>query len=84
MKQCGWEDILPNDIQQSWNKLFSEIEELKTVQFPRYLQPESVLGMPELHVFTHMNNLAYGAVVYLENGKEARVVSAKARVAPLR
>ena len=88
MKRFGWDDTLPNEIQQSWEKLFSEIEELKTVQFPRCVQPESAFGSPELHVFADASNLAYGAVAYLvwccENGKEARIVSAKARVAPLR
>ena len=44
--------------------------------------------MPELHVFSDASILAYGAAAYLvwhcENGREARLVSAKARVAPLR
>ena len=88
MKRFGWDDTLPNEIQQSWKKLLSEIEELNTVQFPRCVQPESASGSPELHIFVDASNLAYGAVAYLvwccENGKEARIVSAKARVAPLR
>ena len=51
------------------------------------LQPYFAFGLPELHVFADANNLAYGAVAYLvwccENGKETRIVSVKARVAPL-
>ena len=88
MKKFSWDDPLPEDMQWSWNKLFSEIEELNTVQFPRCLQPKSSFGLPELHVFADASNLAYGAAAYLVwsgvNGKEVRLVSAKARVAPLR
>ena len=45
-------------------------------------------GTPELHVFADASVLAYGAAAYLvwpsSTGKEVRLVSAKARVAPLR
>ena len=67
--------------------MFAEIEDLKTVQFPRCLQPPSIFGSPELHVFADASILAYGAAAYLvwssSSGKEARLVSVKARVAPL-
>ena len=78
---------MQNKIQQPRDKLFSKIEELKAVQFPRYLRPYSAFGLPELHVFADSNNLANGAVAYLvwccENGKETRIVSARARGSPL-
>ena len=87
-KKFDWDDPLPREAQQSWKMLFSKIERLKTVQFPRCLQPERPTGLPELHVFSDASILAYGAAAYLvwhcENGREARLVSAKARVAPLR
>ena len=88
MKRFGCDDALPNEIQQFWNKLFSEIEELKTVQFPRCLQPEFAFGLPNLHVLADTCYLAYVSVAYLvwcrENGKEARIVFAKAGGALLR
>ena len=64
------------------------MKDLITVQFSRCLQPPSAQGTPELHVFADANVLAYGAAAYLvwssPTGKEVRLVSAKARVAPLR
>ena len=88
MKKFGWDDPLPKEMQLAWRKLFAEIENLNTVQFPRCLQPPSVHGSPELHVFADASISAYGAAAYLvwstPTGREVRLVSAKARVAPLR
>lgn len=89
MKKFEWDDLLPKEMQLVWTKLFfAEIEDLKAVQFPRCLQPLSVFGSPELHVFADASLLAYGAAAYLvwssSSGKEARLVSAKVSVAPLR
>ena len=88
MKKFEWDDPFPQEMQLVWGKLFRKIEDLKTVQFPRCLQSPSPIGSPELHVFADASNLGYGAASYLvwssSGGKEARLVSAKARVAPLR
>ena len=89
MKKFGWDDPLPGEMQASWERLFAEIGELETVQFVRCLQPTSAVGLPELHVFADASILAYGAAAYLvwsstSGERVARLVSAKARVAPLR
>ena len=88
MKKFDWDDPLPKESQQSWQRLFDDIEKLRTVQFPRCLQPEGSFGSPELHLFADASILAYGAAAYLVwptvNGKEVCLISAKARVAPLR
>jgi transposase InsO family protein len=88
MKKFEWDDLLPKEMQLTWRKLFTEIEDLKTVQFPRCLQPPSAFGFPELHIFADASILAYGAAAYLvwssSSGRKVRLVSAKARVAPLR
>ena len=88
MEKFGWDDPLPKEMQSNWRKLFAEIANLNTVQFPRCLQPPCVHGSPELHVFADASIFAYGAAAYLvwptSTGREVRLVSAKARVAPLR
>ncbi|XP_028404102.1 uncharacterized protein LOC114526780 [Dendronephthya gigantea] len=88
IKNIGWDDPLPSKLQLTWEKLFDVVKYLKNVQFPRCLQPRGSLGLPELHVFADASNLAYGAAAYLvwtqANGLEVRLISAKARVAPLR
>ena len=88
MKKFESDDLLPKEMQLTWRKLFTEIKDLKTVQFPRCLQPPSAFGSPELHVFADASILANGAAAYLvwssSSGREVRIVSAKGRVAPLR
>ena len=59
-----------------------------TVRFPRCLQPSNSLDSPDLHVFADASILAYGAVAYVvwssASGNKVHIVSAKARVAPLK
>ena len=64
-KQFDWDDLLPKKTGDTWKGLFEEIENLKEVEFPRCLQPEIVVGSPELHVFSDASQTAYGAVAYL-------------------
>ena len=88
MKKFSWDDPLPNELQAKWEGLFDDIQELMTVRFPRCLQPVNSLDSPDLHVFADASILAYGAVAYVvwpsANGNDVRIVSAKARVAPLK
>lgn len=87
-KHYDWDDLLPDDMVELWRNLFREIQSLKAVEFPRCLQPECVSGLSQLHVFADASGSAYGGVAYLlwptPEGPEVRLVSAKARVAPLR
>ena len=87
-KLFDWDDLLPKETGDTWKGLFEEIENLKEVEFPRCLQPEIVVGSPELHVFSDASQTAYGAAAYLvwltPEGPRVSFVSSKARVAPIR
>ena len=58
------------------------------MEFPRCLKPSITSGPPQLHVFADASINAYGALAYLlwptPDLPEVRLISAKARVAPLR
>lgn len=87
-KQFDWDDPLPEEIKDLWRNLFEDIEKLKGVKFPRCLKPSIRSGPSQLHVFADASISAYGAVAYLlwptPDVHEVRLISAKARVAPLR
>ena len=87
-KNFDWDDPLPDETIVRWQTLFKEIQGLRALEFPRWLQPENVSGDSELHLFADASGAAYGAVAYLlwptVNGPEVRLVAAKASVAPLR
>ena len=83
-----WDDQLPAEMQNSWRELFTDLRELETIQFPRCVKPPDAEGEPELHVFGDASSVAYGAAAYLlwptNHKPSVRLVSAKARVAPLK
>ena len=64
------------------------MENPKRVEFPRCLKPSITSGPFQLYVFVDASISAYGAVAYLlwppPDVPEGHLISAKARVAPLR
>lgn len=75
-------------MKELWRDLFADIERLKGVNFPRCLKPSITSGPSLLYVFADAIISAYGPVAYLlwptPDAPEVRLISAKARVAPLR
>lgn len=88
MTKFDWDDPLPEEMKNMWIKLFADIERLKQVEYPWCLNPSITTGTSELHVFADASISAYRAVAYLlwptQDIPEVHLVSAKARVAPLR
>ena len=84
-KQFDWDDPLPEEMKSLCTHLFADMEKLRCVKFPQCLKPTTTTGPSQLHVFTSIN--AYGAVAYLlwptQDGAKVRLISAKARAAPL-
>ena len=87
-KHLDWADPLPHEISETWKQLFNEIESLKNTKFPRCLKPSNASGSSKLHVFADASKAACSAVAYLVwetlQGPHVSLVSAKARVAPVR
>ena len=88
LKELNWDDPLPENVCDLWQNIFEDIVKLKTVEFPRCIKPADSLGQAELHVFCDASVLAYGAAAYLlwhaVDGPHVQLISAKARVAPLK
>ena len=87
-KQYDWDDPLPEEMNGLWSRLFEEVKRLQNIEFPRCLRPERYSGTSELHVFADASASAYGAAAYLLSSTShdpgVRLISAKARVTPLR
>ena len=64
MKKFDWDDPLPEEIKNTWIKLFADIESLQHVEFPRCLKPSITTGPSELQVFADASISAYRAVAY--------------------
>lgn len=82
-----WDDVLPTEITDIWNKMKSELNEINTINIPRWMHTtESSIN--ELVGFCDASSKAYAAAVYVRciNGEKISVmlITAKYRVAPIK
>ena len=85
----GWDDELPSELQEQWEKWWSELESLSDIRIPRcYSIAIARSTNIELHVFCDASIKAFAAVAYLRithgSGADVAFVTAKSRVSPLK
>ena len=88
-KTIGWDDPIPDDVQDEWLQFFREMFEMKDLEFKRCLKPHNSTGKPLLILFSDGSEDAYGACAYerweLTDGSfKSNLIAAKGRVAPLK
>ncbi|XP_055590366.1 uncharacterized protein LOC129742489 [Uranotaenia lowii] len=85
-RKLNWDDELPADLIQSWNKFRSGLRNLADVKINRLvLSPQRVAV--ELHAFSDASQNAFGTCIYLrsimaDNTVEVHLLVSKSRVAP--
>ncbi|XP_062704301.1 uncharacterized protein LOC134286665 [Aedes albopictus] len=86
-----WDDEIPDSLNDKWVHWLQILPQVQSVRIPRCYRVATSLGkntVIQLHTFVDASEYGYAAVTYLrfeENGVvECAIVSAKARVAPLR
>jgi hypothetical protein len=87
----GWDEEIPEPLNQQFKRWAHSFEQLKTLQIPRRLTSlcwSLAKDNVKLHVYADSSELGYGAVAYLvtshETTEESNLVISKARVAPLK
>ena len=85
----GWDDILPEAIQQEWKENEEAINQLLSFKFDRKLEPDHAIGPPQVQGFAYGGELGYGASIFLrwklQDGSQQCVpVIVKPFVAPLK
>ncbi|XP_037930202.1 uncharacterized protein LOC119664930 [Teleopsis dalmanni] len=86
----SWDDAIPNELVDEWNKWLSLLGGVKNVKIPRcyFATVNKDTDSIELHVFVDASEVAYVAVVYLRpksrNNIDVSLICSKAKVAPLR
>ncbi|XP_064482842.1 uncharacterized protein LOC135395675 [Ornithodoros turicata] len=90
-RKIGWEDILPADLQTTWIRWGSELQDLPDIRVPRYYGRENDKDVvhTEIHMFCDASPTAYGAVAYtvMEDScgtRTAAMLMAKSRLAPIK
>lgn len=86
-----WDELLPSDLYEEWDKWCTDLTALKDVAVPRLIVRDFNKDKTEkaLHVFCDTSTKAYEAVVYValkeeEGRKCVTIVMAKSTVAPLK
>ena len=79
--KLDWDQLLPVDLHASWHDIQSDLLTCSEVLLDR----QAISGhQVDVHAFSDASNSAYGTAIYLCNGKEARLIVAKGRVAPIK
>ena len=82
-RKLGWDDTLPIDLQDSWENLSKECNNLANIKIPRMVVKEG--SSYDLHLCCDASPKAYGVVAYISNYEDTPIIlSSKARVAPLK
>ena len=83
-----WDEGIDGDLVEQVQQWLSELEDLRNVQVHRCLQPRTGTAEKTIHTFVDASKDAFGAVSYVRNARQDRVVetrfiSSKTKVAPL-
>lgn len=84
----GWDDAVSPEHNEAWRSFISNLQCLKNLEVDRYV-PATTSKEGELHTFVDASEKIYAAAVYFvstnaTNNRVARLVTGKARVAPLK
>ena len=82
--KIGWDDVITGDLLKQWSNLLSILRESEIVRVSRWCLRDWENYQLRLCGFSDASTRAYAAVIYLQCGREKRVLlTSKTRVAPL-
>ncbi|XP_055922669.1 uncharacterized protein LOC129953448 [Eupeodes corollae] len=85
-----WDDIITSiDLKSVWEKTFDQLQFIKEIEIPRWINTSSTNKNNELHVFCDSSNRAYATSIYLRtidsNEKiHVNLIMAKSKLTPMR
>lgn len=85
--KIGWDDPVPYDVIEDWNKFIKSLPSLTALRIPRFVRSEHCQHT-ELHIFSDASKIAYGACAYIRTYNDdsevtVKLLCAKSKVAPL-
>lgn len=87
-QKLGWDETIPNNIKDVWNKLAEQLQLLNQINLPRKISINSIKNA-ELHGFCDASIKAYGACIYVKSidtsgNCHVELFCAKSRIATLK
>ena len=88
MAGVDWDDKLPENLKDKWEKWVSELPQLSNVAVPRCLRRANLVNT-ELHLFSDASNDAFAAAAYLvcryqDSSPSSCLIASKCRVSPVK
>jgi hypothetical protein len=86
--KLGWDDEVPVEVKQAWERFSSSLPHLSQLRVPRHVVGDNPTRL-ELHIFCHASVCGYGACIYVRSTKNdnsitVRLYCSKRKVAPLK
>lgn len=86
--KLDWDELVPNDIAQTWNRFIRDLGFLKDIRITRHVMCYIPIRK-ELHIFTDASQIAYGACAYIrtidnETAVTVRLLCSKGKVASIK
>ena len=87
--QMKWDEVLPDEMQESWTEFFKEVIEAEKMKYPRCLRPANAVGDPSLIILSDGSETAYGCTAYIQwdlpdGSCWTRLILAKTRITPIK
>jgi len=88
--QIGWDDILPDPLQQQWESWLPEVPAISQCAVPRCVSPPSTQVLRQtLHGYCDASCKAYGGVIYLytvrkDTSIQVHLLTSKSKLTPIK
>ena len=87
--KLDWDDNLPDNLAENYLEWRSKLIDLREIKLNRFVLKEKQTDLVAMHVFCDASETGYGACIYVvaadeKGGRRATLLSAKAKVAPLK
>ena len=83
--KMDWDEPLKQELADKWSTIATDIQDAITISHPRLCcNPDTQATATQLHVFADASPHAYGAVAYLRQDGQVRIMIARSRVAPVK
>jgi len=89
LRQIGWDEELPCDLQETWKKLYRRLPVLNNISIPRSVKIEGEVTTKQIYGFSDASERAFGACVYIHSGNangklHSQLQCSKSRVSPVK
>ncbi|XP_013855697.1 uncharacterized protein LOC106511491, partial [Austrofundulus limnaeus] len=89
--KLGWDETIPSEIDEQWDRWLNDLQKLCQLRVPRCLRPKAYTSSSvtmQLHHFSDASELGYGAVCYLRvvshNNIYCNIILSRNRLAPVK